>query len=94
MLLVEPRAYTVLRTEHASELQLLRPPPKATSWLPAGARIVWGLHRDPLASPHNRPPSWVLRTRTPFSPGELGGTGRWDALAVGSQPRPEFWTQG
>lgn len=53
---------------------------------------MWGLHRDPLASPHNRPPSRVLRTRTPFSPGELGGTvgrprGRATATAGTLDPR-------
>ena len=33
VLLVEPRAYTVLRTERASELQLLRPPPNSQGHL-------------------------------------------------------------
>lgn len=77
-------------TEHASDPATT--PPTATSWLRAGARVVWGLHRDPLASPHNRPRSRVLRTRTPFPRGELGGTvgrprGRATATAGILDPR-------
>lgn len=78
-------------TEQASDpaLQLLlRPPPG----FQAGARVVWGLHRDPLASPHNRPPFRGLRARTPFPPGGLVGRvgrpcGRVTATAG-------FWTRG
>lgn len=62
-------------TEQASDpaLQLLlRPPPG----FQAGARVVWGLHRDPLASPHNRPPFPGPKGAHPLSPRGAGREGR------------------